>query len=70
MDEGSEAEEALQCTGVVDSIRKLTARMTILTKIVPAWQKQHPYQPAIERGPVTTAILTVSFLCSLIWRDI
>ena len=49
MDDGSETEEALQCTGVVDSIRKLTARMTILTQLVPALQKQHPYQPDNER---------------------
>ena len=50
MKDGSEAEEALQCTGVADSIRKPTARMTILTQLVPAWQKQHPYQPDNERG--------------------
>ena len=49
MDDGSEAEEALQCTGVADSIRKLTDRMTILT-LVPDSQKQHPYQPDNERG--------------------
>ena len=49
VEDGSEAEEALQCTGVADSIRKLTARMTILT-LVPTWQKQHPYQPDNERG--------------------
>ena len=49
MDNGSVAEEALQCTGVADSIRKLTARMTILT-LVPAWQKQHTYQLDNERG--------------------
>ena len=47
---GSEAEEALQCTGIVDSIRKLTAGMTILRQLVPAWHKQHPYQPDDERG--------------------
>ena len=66
---GSEAEEALQCTGVADSIRKLTARMIILTQLVLVWQKQHPYQPDNERGLVTTAVLMVPFLCSLIWRD-
>ena len=69
MDDGSEAEQVLQCTGVADSIRKLTARMTILAKLVPAWQKQHPYQPTIERGPLTTAVVMVPFLCTLIWRD-
>ena len=36
MEHGSEAEEALQCTDVADSIRKLTAKMTILT-LVPVW---------------------------------
>ena len=54
MDNGSEAEEALQCTGVVNSIRKLTARMTIFTpkkqQLVTAWQKQHPYELDIEGG--------------------
>ena len=50
MDDGSEAEDALQCTSVADSIRKLTVRMIILTQLVPAWQKQHPYQPDDERG--------------------
>ena len=54
MDDSSEAEEALHCTSVADSIRKLIAKMTILTKLVPAWQKQYPYQLAIERGHVTT----------------
>ena len=49
MDDGSKAEEAFQCTGVADSTRKLTARMTIFTQLVPAWQKQHPYQLANER---------------------
>ena len=69
MDDGSEAEKALQCTGVAESNRKLTAKMTILTKLFPAWQKQHPHQLAIERGPVTTAVLMVPFLCSLMWSD-
>ena len=68
MEDGSEAEEALHCIGVADSIRKLTARMTILTKLVPMWQKQHPYQPANEKGPVITAVMMVPFLYSLIWR--
>ena len=49
MEDGSEAEEALQYTGVAVSIRKLTARMKIFT-LVPALQKQHPYQTDNERG--------------------
>ena len=49
MDNGSVAEETLQCTGVADSIKKLRARMTILTQLVPEWQKQHTYQLDNER---------------------
>ena len=36
MDDDSEAETALQFTGGADSIRKMTARMTILIKLVQA----------------------------------
>ena len=49
MDDASEAEEVLQCTGVADSIRKVTARMTIFTQLLPAWQEQHLFQPDNER---------------------
>ena len=61
MEDGSEAEEALQCTGVADSIRKLTARMTILTQLVPVWQTQHPYQPDNERGTCDHSCVDGSF---------